>query len=633
MAEIISDMKVRHRKELARKDKELVAIQMDLQHQRSARMALEKQHKVELAVLARKHKDDMEAAADIATKRVDDEWDLRERAEKVRLGRELSGKSAAQAKIEGAKKQRRNELLTTLQEHNRGIRSLETRQKDGTLAFTKEEEVPSKEQCLDGLASIWTVISEWLSRILPHELIADRDVALGLEVDVVAARVFMLTLQFWGASAQEVLRTGWSWTVLHRLNCGLVPYCVDTPLTTLSVAVGAICDILQKAVMDTQNVGKHDVANNAGGIDWTAGQTMTNVTAPGSQQRSDFGHPMQPDPHFKLPSLNFTEASPPLNVQSANSAYAEEDPFEAEIRRLSHLPDAGPMRGASYVDGLDFAPPTVSASVAKPCYNMANTGFCKFGDNCKFSHDVAAGQGSTYNKDNLTNLDGQAASARIDKRATMPCNNIKKFGSCRKANCPFMYPPGLHISTGSADPPTFENQQPQQQPNRPCRNEQNNGSCMRPNCRWEHQFPHGSDNANRHGNNDGNFQDQDTTQASKQCWNERDKGRCIKSNCHFAHHLPHGPTGANTPQQHGFGQRQQQQQQQQVNRRNGNGNGDRTQRALAAFMKKMDSPRDRSGGLGQLSQGHMASFQNVVAGLQGGGGDGGGRRGRRNGRG
>lgn len=121
MAEIISDMKVRHRKELARKDKELVAIQMDLKHQRSARMALEKQHKVELAVLARKHKDDMEAAADIATKRVDDEWDLRERAEKVRLGRELSGKSAAQAKIEGAKKQRRNELLTTLQEHNRGI--------------------------------------------------------------------------------------------------------------------------------------------------------------------------------------------------------------------------------------------------------------------------------------------------------------------------------------------------------------------------------------------------------------------------------------------------------------------------------------------------------------------------------
>lgn len=129
-------------------------MKIDREQQRSARIALERRHKAELIALENRHKYEMEKAAKIAMKRFDDEWGLHEQEEKLRVQRGLADLKAADAKIEEAKQQSRNGLLTILQEHNRLIRSLETRQKDGTLAFIKEEDILSKQHCLEGLSSI-----------------------------------------------------------------------------------------------------------------------------------------------------------------------------------------------------------------------------------------------------------------------------------------------------------------------------------------------------------------------------------------------------------------------------------------------------------------------------------------------
>jgi hypothetical protein len=71
---------------------------------------------------------------------------------------------------------------------------------------------------------------------------------------------------------------------------------------------------------------------------------------------------------------------------------------------------------------------------AKPCFNMARDGWCKFGDKCKFSHDPVVLEASRSSRDAA----GVSATAqdvsmtnRVDKRATMPCNNLEKFDSCR----------------------------------------------------------------------------------------------------------------------------------------------------------------------------------------------------------
>lgn len=491
--------------------------------------------------------------------------------------------------------QRRNDLLATLQKHNRGIRSLEIREKDGTLAFTKEQEVPSKQQCLDGLAAIWIAKSEALSCMMPHELLADLDAALQFEVDIVAARIFMLTPQYWGTTFQEVLQTGWSWTVLHRLNCGLVPYGLDTPLSTLSVAVGAICDMLQRAVMCAQSVGKHS---------WRASQAEPNTATRASQQSTDSGYTYGQVSSAGLPALSFTEESPPpLNARSTDSTYVEEDALGAETRRLSHPPDAVPMQGA-YIDGPAFTSSAGDSSAAKPCYNLANTGFCKFGNKCKFSHDVAAGQGIAVNNDGY-------AAARVDKRTTMPCNNFKKFSSCRKVNCPYMHPPGTHIVDYLENVITLDDLQSQPQANRQCRNEQSNGLCMKSHCRFDHQFPHGvgTTQLDQPSSSSENLQNQQMTQTAKQCWNERDKGRCIKHNCIFAHQLPQGPIRTNSNNTWGIVQ-----QQQQSRRRKGR-DGQQTQ--MTGFASGEE--QNMGNGLSQLSHKTMENhFQPMVQSGNGG---------------
>lgn len=83
-------METRHRRELAKRDKEFVALQLDLEHQKSARIALQSQHKYELRAQAKKHQQNLVELEMIAEKQLNDKWHAREQQERLKLEQELA---------------------------------------------------------------------------------------------------------------------------------------------------------------------------------------------------------------------------------------------------------------------------------------------------------------------------------------------------------------------------------------------------------------------------------------------------------------------------------------------------------------------------------------------------------------
>jgi hypothetical protein len=441
-----------------------------------------------------------EEATKIREKEEKERQELEEEAAKIRDEEEKRQKS---------KLARRNDLLFKSKELNAGIQLLLNRRDDGTLPLTKMTEVPSKKTCLDSLTELWKAHRDTIVRILPHELMSDHDFALEFEVEtIVPARVYMLALQLWGFTPQEFLGTGWSPKSMKRLRCGLLPYEFETPLATLSVAVSDIYRILQHvtAILHAPPVAPAPPPNHGNSV-------TTSSQQPSVVSSSTF-----------QPVTNITQ------------------PTSGVFAVQSHVPTAPQASSGN------------SAPTEKICNNMAKKGFCGFGNKCKFSHDISAAQNAAVPAWNnmsapKTPVDVVMTDVSTDLRASKPCNNVKKFGTCKRSDCPFFHPAGKHTvnstlpnavshNPGQNQVTTFGNGQSVPTDGKPCWNEQGGNPCNKPNCRFTHQLPHVSV-----PNQSVNIQAQANggSKSTKPCHAERDNGRCTKPTCPYMHQNFHGP--------------------------------------------------------------------------------------------
>jgi hypothetical protein len=593
----IADMEERHRERLIEMNREITStylqprlekqkkqdssakynLTVKLDGEKKARHVVEKRLQEEVETLKSNHKTAVAELAAMYTKKLEDTWKAREDKEKRKTEHEAAKLRDKQEKLEQFKFAKHAKLEARAMELNSGIMHLINRKQDGTIALTKGTEILPKQVCLDGLTDLWRSHGTIISSILPHRLMNDLDSALEFEVDVIiAARVYMLNLQLWGFEPQELLGTGWSSIAINRFKNGLYPYHSDTELSTMSVAVREIHQTLQQAVTDMHG-GQVPVANyeqQFAPLDYNNNATISQglfIQSPYAPVQSSFT-PMQPTFAPQIPTLTITQATPPMPYMEtkASQAWQAVVPMNQNpsAEQQVYVPDAV-YQPPSVTQRFGQAPTSAQPAVEKPekvCFNMDRDGFCRFGDNCKFSHNVARTQitlqlqpppqnGAAPAED--ISMSDLPADACVNKRAIMPCNNIDRFSVCRKASCPYMHPPGTHI--GAAPPNTIQdttlklNQplifgaKPAGKPARPCRNEQNGGRCMMNSCIFSHQFPHGANNeimmsdageATVEGNVVG-CNANAVPRIGKECFNERDNGVCNRPNCKFVHEFSH----------------------------------------------------------------------------------------------
>jgi hypothetical protein len=564
----MADIKRHYKKELASKDREISRLEQqykvlaadrrveeqdqytmgyleaELAKEKKLRLAAESKAKEDVEALSRRHKAGVDELYVIYEKQLKEKWQEKEDKEKRRREQEAAKIRKAEeqekkkmeeeaarirekkekekqemeeeaAKIrdeeekrERAKLARRNDLLFKSKELNAGIQLLLNRRDDGTLPLTKMTEVPSKKTCLDSLTELWKAHRDTIVRILPHELMSDHDFALEFEVEtIVPARVYMLALQLWGFTPQEFLGTGWSPKSMKRLRCGLLPYEFETPLATLSVAVSDIYRILQHvtAILHAPPVAPAPSPDNGNNV--TASQISSVVSTSSFQ-----------------PAANGTQ------------------PTSGVFAVQSHVPTAPQASSGN------------SAPAEKICNNMVKKGFCGYGNKCKFSHNISAAQNAAVPAWNnmsapKTPVDVVMTDVSTDMRASKPCNNVKKFGTCKRSDCPFFHPPGKHtvnstFTTAASQNPgqnqatTFGNGQPVPTNGKPCWNEQGGNPCNKPNCRFTHQLPHvsvPSQSVALQAQANGD------SRSTKPCRAERDNGRCTKPTCPYMHQNFHGP--------------------------------------------------------------------------------------------
>jgi hypothetical protein len=582
----VAEIESRHREELIKRDREIVNVNLQLQHEKQkkqdssaihnlkveierekkARHAAEKRLEGDVAALKSQHKTKVAELSDMYEKKFSESW--KKRVDKERRQAEIAAAKLRdeEEKLQQAKLAKREKLEAKVKQLNDGILQLINRERDGTLALTQDSEILPKSACLDGLADLWKSNGTTLCSILPHRLMNDLDYALEFEVEVIiTARVYMLNLQLRGFEPKELLGTNWSPSAIDRFKNGLVPYHSDTELSDMSVAVRNIHQILQQAVAGMR------------ASQLTIATCEQHFAPPASSDNATSPQGLAIQPQFtpEIPTFKVTPPMPPIPPVSSQTWQADNSVapmnqntagYQAYVPDTTHEPPPATPSSA-------FTPPPVQPprdEQRRVCFNMSKNGFCRFGDNCKFSHDIPAQPASHLQPPpqhapissediDMTDL---PANARVDKRTTKPCNNVGKFGVCRKAGCPYMHPPGKHI--GATAPPTgpTNNAWQQNQPlvfgekpagitARPCWNEQNGGRCTMNSCTFSHQLPHGANNEiSMTDAGDATFEGSVAGFGANpnpnpppigQCFNERDRGRCNKPVCKFVHTLPHGP--------------------------------------------------------------------------------------------
>jgi hypothetical protein len=698
MQKTIANTEAHHKQELIRRDRELLNMNLrlkhaslnskakdqdasvtehliaDINHEKKARLDVEKRLKNEIVTINTKHKRQVTDLAIIYEKKFKQAWRAREE-ENRKIEDDAVKLSNKDKSLLETKLARRNELLVKAKKRNMGIQHLLNRQQDGTLALTKETEIPSKQQCLDGLTNLWGSKGALISQVLPHELMNDRDFALEFEVEItVTARVFMLALQLWGFKTEELLGTHWSPTAICRLKYGLVPYHSDTPLTTLSVAICNIHEILQQAVMN-MNAGSMLATNCSQPVAWIAGANDDakscdqSVQPPSVQQPPSIAvtQPTPPAPSVIMDTWQDENSPVPMEHGSTNAyqGYVPDTVYQSheassfgfappvqqgrEKRRgichnlakrglcsfgdrckFSHnidsLQDA--HRPELQAQSITTAPQDISmidqqciAMRKSVCYSMAKKGFCSFGDRCRFSHDIVSVQATPHTESasqDINMTDGRPG-PRVDKRAAMPCNNIEKFGSCRRPSCPYLHPTGTHIGAAPPVPgnvfqarkaPIFTDALPNAPLGKACFLEAVSGQCKSLSCAHAHKHPHGPTNEMTMA--DAGLETYQGSQvggpklkSAKPCYYERDNGQCTRTNCKFTHiHTGKaGRTGGNA----GYNQRG-------VNpsaRNNDSAAGLRSSMTLDQLIRANEPPRGtkKMKGVGNGKRNHMKQQQ------------------------
>jgi hypothetical protein len=444
----IAVMKILHREEIVKKNKAITSLELhrtydlklkagkqqdlsrtdsstkaDLAIENKALIAAEQQLKDERA----KHQVALKESEAAYKQQLEEQWQLRLEGEKEKAritAEKLREEEKTQFEAEETRRQElRQELLGKAKKHNLGIQAILDRQKDGTLALTKEEEIPSKETCIKRLTELWASRGASVTQILPHELMVNHDSALEFEVEImVTARVCMLAMQLWGYTPDELLGTGWSLSAVQRLKYGLVPYQNDTPLSSLSVAVADICDMLQQAVNDRKSGQAHGapfIQPNNLPISFVP-STMThpvlafdqnlassigmNDEAPagfiGNQQLFvsqpyEATQAFTPTTHNYIPSWQQTTGEnekllPPSTESDTDMAMA---PAPAEIYQSVPAIASNTSHQQQGLVSYSTNKAPINQQIFAPkgdvCHHFANFGKCKFRDKCKYSHDVA----------------------------------------------------------------------------------------------------------------------------------------------------------------------------------------------------------------------------------------------------
>jgi hypothetical protein len=566
LQKIITDMVHQHREETIKRDQAITSVQLQLENEKQkkqnssvvynltvevdgekkARRAAEKRLQEELPALTSNHKTALTEHAAMYTKKFEDAWKAREDKEKRKAENEAAKVREKQEKLEQAKLEKRAKLQVQAKELNSGIVHLINRRQDGTLALTKDSEIPSKQTCLNGLTHLWNSHGNMISFILPHTLVSDLDAALEFEVEVIIlARVYMLNLQLWGFEPAELPSTGWSSIAIDRFKNGLCPYHSDTELSNMSVAVCKIHQTLQQAVMN-MHAGQLPVANYEQNYEQQAVPLnySNNATTPQGLGIPGPYVPIQPSstpiqPTFgpQVPTFMVTQATPPMRqtdteTWQANGAVV---PTNQQLTAQRQV----------YVPDTIYKPPSPAMEKSKNiCRNMKSNGACDYGPRCRFSHDIQVQPPSQNGAAPAgeINMSDLPANARVDGRATMPCNNAGRIGACKRPTCPYFHPPGTHI--GDAPPITVQDNtwkpnqpvvfgaNPAGKPTRPCRNEQDGGRCMMNSCIFSHQFLYGTNNevsmsdaGNATFEGDGaGFNVNPMSANDKPCFDERDKG-------------------------------------------------------------------------------------------------------------
>ncbi|KAH4050600.1 hypothetical protein HBH49_120690 [Parastagonospora nodorum] len=601
-----AELEKRHQKEMIERDMEVIALRARLNHdlvtkvdkpesqitierlraeheatkkaheEESARLT--EDHEKEIADLKAKHASDLQRREDALEKQFHEDIRRSKAKEERKTEQEAAKLQSSIAAQEKAKVIGRNELLAVVLKRTTDIKMLYNRQRDGTIAQAKDSEVFPVQECVDGLTTLWAEQGALITRLLPHELSNDHDIALEFEAQtIVRAQAWMQSLELRSAP-QELLQTGWSLSALHRLMCGLFPY-HETDMTTLYTAVVDVHRILQEATAYMQGgyaptmlpiPSQHMVATTgplASPLPRTTHdqqffpppqQQQYRIAAsaqemPSQQQHVPSVQVIQPTPTMPLANTDFQQSSnqgvsfsnPGTNTGGQEMS-ASMDDVEPSFPNAP-VGQCVPQNVPSF--STNAAPPAQSARLSyqpKACHNMRDRGQCFRGETCKFSHDpeiIIAAHGEGTGVEAMQDVDNRqlvppatTAATTDDWRAVIPCRWVTRFGTCRTADCGFMHPAGTH-EPGNSTASSGAQQ---------CKTEERHGRCKNRTCNFVHQGPHGllappggdmpmaEDTMSNAG-----FQIQGS--SDQQCQMEQCNGYCNRKKCNYTHQKAHGP--------------------------------------------------------------------------------------------
>jgi hypothetical protein len=481
----------------------------------NALIKLKRAHKTDLEHQKETHKHDLKKTLNVSEGQINNEWALKLKNEVVRVKGVQDTMGKEHEESQKALVAKRNELFARSTQNYMGIRSIETRQKDGTLTLlTQEHEIPSQHDCIVGLKRLWDSHGPKIGRLKPHELQNDHDLALEFEVNVILpARVFMMSLAILDAP-RELLETGWSLSALDLVRCGLMPYHGGTELSILSVSVCSICELLQQATEVLANrrpapvfgyaapqtnnnasgLGEFEPApNNAAPLMASFGSSMSSQASAVFDQ--SFASSMASNgtmaTDVQSGQQSFTPQSSLSTGDTLGQSFQYTAPPSASFGPPSNAP-AGPSQPSS-----PFAPATPSTK-NEACPKMVS-GFCGKGFGCSYSHDrhivsaakaaaqAAAGSSGDVNMDDMPE--------QVSWEANILCRNVQRWGWYSTQDCKFKHGPGEHASTGrlqtSAPQENFGNghTHPKSPSAIPCRYEAKNGTCSWKQCKFMHRVP------------------------------------------------------------------------------------------------------------------------------------------------
>jgi len=180
----------------------------------------------------------------------------------------------------------------------------------------------------------------------------------------------------------------------------------------------------------------------------------------------------QPQGFQQQQPQGFVQGGFPQQSQQ-NTGFAGGSPFQNQT-------STGMNTGASTA--------TAGGSNAKPCTNFQKTGNCKFGNNCRFSHEsgAAAGGANSFHNGGMSTggnatdigmgMDDVASTATAGGSNAKPCTNFQKTGNCKFGNnCRFSHESGAAARVGSGGLNA-----------KPCTNFLNGNCSFGANCRFSH---------------------------------------------------------------------------------------------------------------------------------------------------